>query len=266
MTNVLIPVAVLAVMGLLFAIMLGQIATKFEVKIDDTEEAVLNALPGANCGACGYPGCAGCAKAIRNGEAEVSACVIGGPSTTEAVAKAMGVDAVGSSEKMIAVVKCNGTCENAKDLYDYAGLEDCRAQISMFGGKKACNYGCLGCGSCVKACQFDAIYMVDGVALVDREKCVGCEACFKTCPKEIISMVPYSQRSIVKCSSHDKGKDVRSNCKVGCIGCTICAKTYPEGFTMDKFLSKETISDDLDLELLKQAAEKCPMKCIDVYE
>ena len=94
MTNVLIPVAVLAVMGLLFAIMLGQIATKFEVKIDDTEEAVLNALPGANCGACGYPGCAGCAKAIRNGEAEVSACVIGGPSTTEAVAKAMGVEGV----------------------------------------------------------------------------------------------------------------------------------------------------------------------------
>lgn len=266
MNTILIPIAVLAVMGLLFAIILGQISTKFEVKIDETEESVLKALPGANCGACGYPGCAGCARAIANGEAEVSACVIGGPSVTEAVASAMGVEALAEDDKQVAVVKCNGTCENAKDLYSYAGLDDCRAQISLFGGKKACNYGCLGCGSCVKACKFDAIHMVDGVALVDKEKCVACEACVKTCPKNIIQMVPYSQKAVVKCSSHDKGKDVRANCKVGCIGCTICAKTYPEGFTMDNFLSIETKSDDLDLELLKQAAEKCPNKCIDIYE
>lgn len=266
MNTFLLPIAVLGVMGLVFAIILGQISTKFEVQIDDTEEAVLNALPGANCGACGYPGCAGCAKAIANGDAEVSACVIGGASVTEAVARAMGVEAVGEDDKHVAVVKCNGTCENAKDLYSYAGLDDCRAQVALFGGKKACNYGCLGCGSCVKACNFDAIHMVDGVALVDKEKCVGCEACVKTCPKNIIEMVPYSQKAVVKCSSHDKGKDVRANCKVGCIGCTICAKTYPEGFTMNNFLSIETKSDDLDLELLKEAAEKCPNKCIDIYE
>lgn len=266
MTNILVPVAVLAIMGLLFAVILGQISTKFEVEVDDTEEAVLNALPGANCGACGYPGCAGCAKAIAKGEAEVSACVIGGPSVTEAVASAMGVESLATSDKQVAVVKCNGTCENAEDLYEYGGIDDCRAQISLFGGKKACNYGCLGCGSCVKACKFDAIHMVDGVALVDKEKCVACEACVKTCPKEIIEMVPYSQKAVVKCSSHDKGKEVRANCKVGCIGCTICARTYPEGFTMDNFLSIESKEDDLDLELLKQAAEKCPNKCIDIYE
>ncbi|MDO4672565.1 MAG: RnfABCDGE type electron transport complex subunit B [Porphyromonadaceae bacterium] len=266
MNVILIPVAVLAIMGLLFAVMLGQISTKFEVQIDETEAAVRKALPGANCGACGYPGCDGCAKAITKGEAAVSACVIGGPSVTEKVAQAMGVDATTTSDKQVAVVKCNGTCDNAKDLFDYAGLEDCRAQISMFGGKKACNYGCLGCGSCVKACQFDAIHMVDGVALVDREKCVACGACVNTCPKNIITMVPYTQKAVVKCSSHDKGKDVRANCKVGCIGCTICAKTYPEGFTMDNFLSIESKEDNLDLELQKQAAEKCPNKCIHIYE
>lgn len=264
MTTIMIPVLVLAAMGLLFAIMLGQISTKFHVEIDEVEASVRVALPGANCGACGYPGCDGCAKAIANGEAPVSACVIGGPNVTAAVASAMGVEATGGSDKQVAVVKCNGTCENAKDLYKYSGLDDCRAQISLYGGKKACNYGCLGCGSCVKACKFDAIHMVDGVAVVDKEKCVACHACVDTCPKHIITMVPYSQKAIVKCSSHDKGKDVRGNCKVGCIGCSICAKTYPEGFTMDKFLSIETISDDLDVELLKQAAEKCPAKCIDV--
>lgn len=265
-TSIILPIVVLGVMGLLFAVMLAQIATKFEVKVDPRQEEVRKALPGANCGACGYPGCDGCAKAIFKGEAEVSACVIGGPSVTEAVANAMGVEALSTDDKNVAVVKCNGTCENAKDLYEYSGLQDCRAQISMFGGKKACNYGCLGCGSCVSVCKFDAIHMVNGVAVVDKEKCVACEACIKTCPKQIISLVPYNQIAVVKCSSHDKAKDVRANCKVGCIGCTICAKTYPEGFTMDKFLSIESKEANLDVELLKLAAEKCPNKCIDIYE
>lgn len=263
--NIVIPIVVLSLMGLIFALILGQISAKFEVKVDETEALVREALPGANCGACGYPGCDGCAKAIANGEASVNACVIGGPAVADKVAEIMGVSNTGGSEKKVAVVKCNGTCENAKDLYDYQGIDDCRAQISLFGGKKACNYGCLGCGSCVEACQFDAIHMVDGVALVDKEKCVACGACVDTCPKNIITMVPYGQQAVVKCSSHDKGKDVRANCKVGCIGCSICSKTYPEGFTMDNFLSIETISDGkLDEELLKQAAEKCPAKCIHV--
>lgn len=264
--SIAIAVIVLAIMGFVFAIILGQISTKFAVEVDKTESDVRAALPGANCGACGYPGCDGCAKAIARGEAAVNACVIGGQSVTDAVSEIMGVTGASGDDKQVAVVKCNGTCDNAKDLFEYSGLEDCRAQISLFGGKKACNYGCLGCGSCVKACQFDSIHMVDGVAFVDKEKCVACRACVETCPKNIISMVPYSQQAVVKCSSHDKGKDVRANCKVGCIGCSICAKTYPEGFTMDNFLSIETISSgELDLELLKQAAEKCPAKCIDVY-
>lgn len=264
MNNILIPTLVLAVLGFVLAGLLGVISKKFEVKTDPIVERVREALPGANCGACGYPGCDGCANAIAKGEAPVSACVIGGQSVTDAVASAMGVESAGAGVKKVAVVKCNGTCENAKDLYEYAGLEDCRAQIALFGGKKACNYGCLGCGSCVKACEFDAIHMVNGVSLVDKEKCVACGACVKICPKNIIDLVPYSQKAIVKCSSHDKGKDVRGNCKVGCIGCSICARTYPEGFAMDNFLSKEIISDNLDLELLKESAQKCPAKCIDV--
>ncbi|MDU2585143.1 MAG: 4Fe-4S binding protein, partial [Anaerococcus prevotii] len=133
-------------------------------------------------------------------------------------------------------------------------------------GKKACNYGCVGCGSCEKVCPFDAIHVKDGVALVDREKCVACGKCVDTCPKNIITLIPFSQKQVVLCSSHDKGKDARNNCKNSCIGCTICAKTYPEAFKMDNFLSVEEIGNDFDPELLKQAADKCPNKCIEVFE
>ena len=135
MNNILIPTLVLAILGFVLAGLLGVISKKFEVETDPIVERVREALPGANCGACGYPGCDGCANAIAKGEAPVSACVIGGQSVTDSVASAMGVESAGAGEKQVAVVKCNGTCDNAKDLYEYAGLDDCRAQIALFGGK-----------------------------------------------------------------------------------------------------------------------------------
>lgn len=264
--NLLLPMAILAVMGFVFAIALGFISDKFHVEKSVKEAAVRDALPGANCGACGYPGCDGLAAAIAKGEAEVNACAIGGPNTTAAVAAAMGVEATASDDRKVAIVKCNGTLEAAKDKFAYQGLEDCRAQIALFGGKKACNYGCIGCGTCEKTCPFDAIHIVDGVALVNREKCVACGKCVDVCPKNIIELIPFSQKQVVLCSSHDKGKDARANCSNSCIGCTICAKTYPEAFAMDNFLSKEVHGNDFDMELLKTACEKCPNKCITINE
>lgn len=264
--TIIIPIAVLAILGFVFAVALGVVSEKFHVEKSVKEQEVRNALPGANCGACGFPGCDGLAAAIAKGEAPVDACAIGGKATTEAVAEAMGVEAAGGADRKVAVVKCDGTCEAAKDLFEYSGIEDCRAQIALFGGKKACNYGCVGCGSCEKVCPFDAIHVKDGVAVVDREKCVACGKCVATCPKNIITLIPFSQKQVVLCSSHDKGKDARNNCKNSCIGCTICAKTYPEAFKMDNFLSVEEIRNDFDPELLKQAADKCPNKCIEVFE
>lgn len=266
MGDLLVPVIVLAVMGFIFAVALGIISNKFHVEKSVKEAAVRDALPGANCGACGFPGCDGLAEAIAKGEAPVDACAIGGASTTEAVAEAMGVEASGSDDRKVAVVKCNGTDEAAKDQYKYQGLTDCRSQIALFGGKKACDYGCIGCGTCEKACPFDAIHIVNGVAKVDRAKCVACGKCVDVCPKNIIELVPFSQKQVVLCSSHDKGKDARTKCDNSCIGCTICARTYPEAFEMDDFLSKAVVGDDFDPELLKTACEKCPNKCIEIFE
>ena len=265
MDEILLAVVVLGVLGFLFATLLGLISSKFKVETSVTEEAVRSALPGANCGACGYPGCDGCAAAIAKGEAPVDACVIGGPSTTANVAKAMGVEAVANDNRQVAVVKCNGDCDSAKDMFEYSGLTDCRAQIALFGGKKECNYGCLGCGTCENTCPFDAIHVHNEVAKVDRNKCVACGKCVAACPKDIISLVPYSQKAVVLCSNQEKGKDARKKCYKACIACTLCAKTYPEGFEMKKNLSEEVINNDLDPELLQQAADKCPNSCIEVF-
>ena len=92
------------------------------------------------------------------------------------------------------------------------------------GGPKGCNYGCLGEGTCVKACPFDAIHIVNGVAVVDKEACKACGKCVAACPKHLIEIVPYDQKHLVQCSSKDKGKDVMSVCSVGCIGCKMCEK------------------------------------------
>lgn len=227
MKTVLIAFGVLAVMGAVFGAILAVAAKVFAVQKDPKEEAVLECLPGANCGGCGYPGCSGYAAAVVRGEAPTDKCVAGGAECAAKVAEIMGVSS-GGSEKMIAFIPCSGSAEAAELKFDYTGPKTCQAAMGYGGkGTKVCSYACIGYGDCVQACKFDAMHIVDGVAKVDREKCVGCMACAEACPKAIPVKVPYSMNELVACRSNEKGPAVMKACKVGCIGCMKCAKECP---------------------------------------
>ena len=259
-TGIIIAAAVVGILGILIGIFLGIASEKFKVELDEKEILVRNELPGNNCGGCGYAGCDALAKAIAAGQAEVGACPVGGASTAEKIGAIMGV-AGGTAEKKVAFVKCKGTCDKTKVQYNYYGVDDCKKVSVVPGaGEKACTYGCMGYGSCVKACAFDAIHVVDGVAVVDKEKCVACGKCVSSCPNHLIELVPYKAEHLVQCSSHDKGKDVKSVCESGCIGCTLCTKQCEfDAIHMENNLAV------IDYEICTncgKCAEKCPVKVI----
>lgn len=259
--EIIIPVILLGALGVLFAVILGFASNAFAVQVDPKVEAVRSALPGVNCGACGHPGCDGLASAIALHGAPVNSCPVGGAAAAEAIAKVMGVEAT-ESDKEVACVMCQGSYTYAHKKFDYIGIQDCRAELSLQGGSKACSYGCLGCGTCVNVCPFDAIHMVDGVAFVDKDKCTACRKCVEICPRHLIEIVPYDQEVMVKCKSHDLGKNVRQVCKVGCIACNICVKQCPDGFVVEDKLSRFTNAPGLDPEAVANAIAKCPTKCI----
>ena len=230
-TIIIFSIILLAVLGILIGLLLGIAGKVFAVEVDERVVKVRECLPGNNCGGCGYPGCDGLADAIVAGTAPVNGCPVGGAPVAAEIGKIMGVDA-GATVKKVAFVKCAGTCEKAKDKYQYVGIADCRAAAAIPGaGGKACGSGCLGLGSCVDACQFDAIHVGEGgIAVVDREKCVACGKCVDTCPKNLIELIPYASEKfktfyMVQCSSKDKGPAVMKVCEAGCIGCGICEKS-----------------------------------------
>lgn len=223
-TAVIIATLVVAAVGIVVGIGLGVFGEKFKVEIDQKELDVRAALPGNNCGACGYAGCDAMAKAIAQGQAPVNGCPVGGESCAAEIGNIMGV-AAGAMDKKVAYVKCKGTCDAAKEQYHYAGIKDCRmATVVPGAGDKACTFGCMGYGTCVSVCDFDAIHIVNGIALVDKEKCVACGRCVEECPQKLIDLVPYKQKTFVQCVNKDRGPAVTKVCSNGCIGCTMCTK------------------------------------------
>lgn len=174
----------------------------------------------------------------------------------------MGVDA-SASERKTAFVKCGGTCEKTKSEYEYYGIKDCiMASQMQDGGAKGCAYGCLGYGSCVDACPFDAIHIVDGIAVVDKEACKACGKCVDACPKHLIELIPYKQKTFVQCNSNEKGKALMDACQVGCIGCRLCERNCEAGaITVNNFLAHIDADKCTNCGV---CAEKCPRKIITV--
>lgn len=258
-TGILIATAVVAGVGIIIGILLGIAGKAFEVEVDEKELQIREVLPGNNCGGCGFAGCDALAKAIAEGNAPSGACPVGGQPVADQIAAITGE--AGDVERVVAFVKCNGTPANAKERYEYSGNTSCKDAANVTGGgAKSCTYGCLGYGTCVDVCDFDAIHIINGIAVVDKEKCVACGKCVKECPKNIIELVPYDARHLVQCCSKDKGKDVKLVCGVGCIACKLCEKACE----FDAIKVENNIAH-IDYEKCTNCgacAEKCPTKII----
>jgi len=248
-------------MGLLFGAGLAFASKKFAIKVDSRIEEIVAALPGANCGACGYPGCSGYAEAIVNSGSniKIDLCIPGGSDVSAEIARIMGMDAVDTNEAMVAVVQCQGDNEKAPRRFQYQGVKDCTAAQMIMQGDKACTYGCLGYGTCVAACPFNALIMgKNGLPVVLEDKCTGCGMCVKACPRSIMKLIPVSQKIYLGCVSQGKAREVKAVCSVGCIGCALCSKpkVTPSGaIVMNENLPEiiNPLADDLI-----NAVEKCP--------
>jgi Na+-translocating ferredoxin:NAD+ oxidoreductase RNF subunit RnfB len=221
--TILYAILILAVLGLVFGLVLALASKAFYVPQDDRLEPLTAALPGANCGGCGYAGCSAYAKAVLSGEAEVGKCTSGGSECAAKMAEILGVEAVEVAPQ-VAFVRCVGRDRKLKG--DYEGIPDCMAAMRAAGnGPSVCQYGCLGFGNCAKVCQYGALQVVDGHAVVDPEKCTGCLACTHACPRNLIVAIPADSTVTVSCANRDKGPQARKACNYGCIGCTLCQRT-----------------------------------------
>ena len=238
MGEILIAIGILGGLGVAFGAVLAAASKVFYVETDPRLEKLNECLPGANCGGCGYAGCAAYAEAVLNGEAPIGKCAAGGNECAQAMAEIMGVEAAEVTRK-VALVRCSGEkiydqqgnlVRGVKSKATYEGFKDCIAASKVGGnGPISCKYGCLGFGTCVKACRYDAISVVNGVAKVNEDRCVGCMACAAVCPRDLISAVEPHRNVVIACNSMAKGAVTTRSCTLGCIGCGLCKKICPNG-------------------------------------
>lgn len=268
MNVIVVAVIALGVLGLVLAAVLFLVAKKFAVEEDPRIAEVAEVLPQANCGGCGYPGCNGfaeaCVKAADGGSLEGKLCPVGGQPVMEKVAGILGM-AAEATEPKVAVVRCNGTCENRPRTSVYDGVKSCRIAHNTAGGETGCFFGCLGCGDCVDACAFGALNMnpETGMPEVDESKCTACGKCAKACPRNIIELRPMGKkgrRMVVQCVNKDKGPVAKKACAVACIACGKCAKVCEfEAITVEGNIA---YIDPAKCRLCRKCEDECPQKSI----
>lgn len=259
--DILTAVAFIGGLSILLAGILALANARLKVYEDPRIDKVEELLPGANCGACGQPGCRAFAEDVIEGNSQPSGCPVGGPETAESVAHFLGVDP-GSAVRKVARLMCAGSSEVAGHAAEYAGYTSCRAAATVAGGPKACNYGCIGLGDCEIVCDFNAIKMSPtGLPFVNASKCTSCNDCVEVCPKGLFELVPINQHLIVQCKSVLEGDEILEMCDVACTACTRCAADAPEGLiNMEKNLPVIN-SSKLELET-DIATLRCPTGAI----
>lgn len=257
---IIIAIVIVSVIGLVCAIVLALASHFMAVPVDENFTKVRECLPGANCGACGYTGCDGYAKALADGaETKSNLCVPGADTAAKAISEIMGLS-FENVEEQVAYVHCNGTCDATSKKAVYSGVGNCKSASLIYGGPDACVYGCLGFGDCAAACPEDAICMDDGIARIDIRKCIGCGICARTCPKQIISLIPVVAKTAVQCSSKSKGPQATKECKNSCIGCKKCELNCEQGAV--KVVDNCAVIDYSLCNNCGKCVELCPKKCL----
>lgn len=263
MLNVLFAVLILALLGLLLGGLIGFTAKKFAVQADSRIEKITELLPGANCGGCGYAGCADYARAIVEDGVSPANCAAVTDENFQEILKTAGREAV-QRERKVAVVYCSGDNSHALHVALYNGLNDCRAAASLSGAGKGCRFGCIGLGSCARSCQFGAIELRNGLAVVHPELCRGCGKCTEVCPRKLIRLVSAESKVHIFCNSLDKGPLKRRFCSAGCLACRKCVKSAPELFNAQGFLVRARDGADLTAEQI--SAIQCPTGALQTVE
>ena len=257
--EILIPVLVVLVIGIVLGVGLT-LADKFmSVPVDEKQMKIRECLPGANCGACGYSGCDGYAAALAAGNAEPNKCAPGGENTAKALSEVLGVTV--EAQKKVAFIACGGRPDSVKVNFDYTGLKTCAAATLAGGGPIACEFGCLGYGDCMRACDFGAITLSGGKPIICEDMCVACGKCAKACPKSIISIIPKEEAKVrVNCSNKKKGPAVLKACDVSCIACGMCERSCEFGAI--KVVDNLAVIDYTLCTSCGKCKEVCPRKAI----
>lgn len=262
--TIVMAAIVLFGLTLIFATLLGVAKEKLRVDEDPRIGEVNEALPAANCGGCGFAGCADFAKAVVEQRVKCDGCPVGGSDTAAKIAEILGVEVV-ETAPFKAVIHCGAKTSDKLGMVPYEGVESC-VEANVVGVTQACVYGCLGYGDCVAACTFDALNMVEGKPIVTYDACTGCGACVTACPRDLIELIPFKQESmlVVACANKEPAKAVKAVCKVGCIGCKMCQRLAPDVFAVegnvasidyDKFSGEDT-------EEVKKVLDKCPAEVL----
>lgn len=259
MQHIVIPAVIVGSLGLLAAAMLYTASKIFHTRENPLVKKIEALLPGANCGACGYPGCSGFAEAMANEQNPELVCPVAPAETMKQIGELVGL-ALGQGGAKKAVLLCQGSNEAARKICEYHGIKDCLSASLLFGGDKACQYACFGLGTCVEVCPFGAISLTDGIVTIDEQTCTGCGKCVPACPRNVLALRPAGHRVLVACRSKDKGGQTRKNCKKGCIGCRKCVKACEfDAITMDGALAR---IDDSKCTRCGACVQACPTGAI----